>query len=109
MTLPAADAMIVLSCKRRAYRDSLRSYLVMLDGKQVAKVRRGGTVELPVPSGPHQVHIKMKMSMGRSPSIEFDAHAGEVIRLFAEPGGSAAAGLSEALSGPGAWISLTRV
>ncbi len=104
---PGASAMIVVSRKGRAYRDSLRSYRVMLDGEQVARVRQGGTVEMPVPPGPHEVH--MKMGLARSPSVEFDASAGEVIKLFAEPGGSAAQGLSDALSGPGGWISLRRV
>jgi hypothetical protein len=107
MTLRADDAMIVLSRKRRAYRDGLRKYLVMLDGKQVAKVRRGETVEIPVASGRHEIHLKIDWC--RSPSIEFDAHAGEVIKLFVEPAGPVSDGLNDVLHESGGYIDLTRV
>lgn len=107
MTLRADDATIVLSRKPRAYRDGLRSYLVMLDGKQVAKVRQGRTVEVPVASGRHEVHLEI--SWCRSRSIEFDAHPGEVIKLFAEPGGSPFEGLNDVLNESGDYINLTRV
>lgn len=107
MTLRADVAMVVLSRQRRASRDGLRSYLVMLDGRRVAKVRRGGTVEVPVPPGRHEIHLKIDWC--RSPSIEFDAHSGEVINLFAESGGSAFDGINDVLGGSGDYISLTRV
>lgn len=107
MTHPANDATVVVSRKRRAYRDSLRSCLVMLDGKKVAKVRQGGTVEVPVPVGGHEMYLKI--SWCQSPLIKFDAHAGEVIEFFAEPGGSASEGLNAVLNESGSYISLTRV
>jgi hypothetical protein len=107
MTLRTDDAMIVLSRKRRASRDIFRSYLVMVDGERAAKVRQGGTVEVPVPPGRHEVHLKIDWC--RSPSIEFDARAGEVIKLFAEPGGSAFEGMSKILSESDDYISLIRV
>jgi hypothetical protein len=78
--------LIVLSRKRRARRDGLRSYLVVLDGKPVAMVSRGKTLELPIARGRHEIFLKI--SWCRGPSIEFDAQPGEVIKLFSEPGGS---------------------
>ncbi len=99
--------MIVLSRKRRARRDILRSYRVMLDGGQVARVRQGGTVEVPVAAGRHEIHLKIDWC--RSPSVEFDARAGEVIKLFTEPGVSGSGGLYDVTNNSGTWISLTRV
>jgi hypothetical protein len=103
------DALLLLSRKREGWRDSLRSYLVILDGEQVARIRRGQAVELPVSPGRHE--ILLKVGIGSSPTVEVDAEPGEQIRLFCEPGGSATDGLNNALLQleAGAWIKLTRL
>jgi len=60
------NATIVLSRRRGGYRDILRSYLVTIDGKELAKIKRGQTVELPVTAGSHEVFVKIDWC--RSPS-----------------------------------------
>lgn len=97
------NATIVLSRRRGGYRDIMRSYLVIVDGKELAKIKRGQTVELPVAAGAHEVFLKIDWC--RSPTLNVDAAAGEVIKLFCEPGGPPD---MAALGNTGSYISLTR-
>jgi len=45
-------ATVVISRKRGGWRDRGRSYVVIVDGVPVAKIKHGQRVELPVPGGP---------------------------------------------------------
>lgn len=101
-----SSATIVLSRRRGGYRDIARSYLVIIDGKELAKIKRGQTIELPVAAGLHEVFLKIDWC--RSPTVHIDAAAGEVIKLFCEPGGPPYNALRTALGNTGAYISLTR-
>jgi hypothetical protein len=90
--LPCSDtATIVLRRERGRYRDVLRSYRVMVDGKAVAKIKRGQIVTLPIPSGPHEIFLQVDWC--RSPSVEVDARAGEMIAMSCEPRGGPTEGL----------------
>jgi len=108
MGTPAGSdgAAIVLTRKRRAWRDGARGYQVMLDGEQVAMIKRGQTLELPVAPGRHE--ILLKVSWCHSPVVEVDARPGEVIHMFCQPGGPAGTALFDTVANTRGYISLTR-
>jgi hypothetical protein len=85
MSTLGAGAGIVLSRDRRGPRDLLRSYAVIVDGEQVAKIRRGQRLELPVAAGRHVIFLKIDWC--KSPNVEFEAQPGEKIQLTCAPGG----------------------
>ena len=58
----------------------------MIDGEQVAEIKRGQRIELPIASGPHE--ILMRINWGDSQSIQLDALPGESIQLFCTTGSS---------------------
>jgi hypothetical protein len=104
----AADgATMVISRKRGGWRDRGRSYVIMVDDEPVMKIKHGQRIELPVPSGPHELF--MKISWCKSRSITFDAQPAEVVEFFCEPGGSASTGLQDVVGHPDSYIRLTRV
>jgi hypothetical protein len=77
---------IVVSRDRRGWRDRARSYGIVIDGKQVAKIKRGQRIELPIASGWHE--ILMRINWGDSQSIQLDVLPGESIQLFCTTGSS---------------------
>jgi hypothetical protein len=79
----AGDALLLLSRKNAKWRDRLRSYRVILDDDEVARIKRGQDLELPVSAGRHQ--ILLEIDWCSSPTVEFDAQPGEVIRFVCEP------------------------
>ncbi len=103
----AEDATIVISRKRGGWRDKARSYVVMVDGNPISKIKHGQRVELPVPPGRHE--LLLKIAWCSSQSLTFDAQPGTVIEFFCEPGGPASAGLQDVLGDTGHYITLTRV
>ena len=70
---------------RRGWRDRARSYGVVIDGEQAAKIKRGQRIELPVTSGRHEIF--MRINWGTSHRIELDVLPGESIQLFCATGG----------------------
>jgi hypothetical protein len=100
-------ATIVISRKRGGWRDRARSYLVMLDDQEAAKIRHGQRIELPVPAGQHELFLKIAWCQSRS--FTFDARPGEAVEFQCEPGGSAAAALGQVLADTDTYIRLTRV
>jgi hypothetical protein len=58
----------------------------VIDGKQVAKIKRGQRIELPIASGRHE--ILMRVNWGESPTIQLDVIPGESIELFCTTGSS---------------------
>src|SRR5450759_3770666 len=85
MSAPAGDADVVLSRERRGPRDLLRSYAVIIDGEQVAKIKRGQRLELSVSPGRHVIFLKIDWC--RSPEVEIEATPGQKIQLTCAPGG----------------------
>jgi hypothetical protein len=100
-------ATVVISRKRGGRRDRGRSYVVMVDGVPVAKIKHGQRVELPVPGGPHELLLKISWCTSRS--IRFDAQPADVVEFFCEPGGPASTALPDVLGDPDRYIRLTRV
>lgn len=103
----ADDAAIVISRKRGWWRDRFRSYVILVDGKPVTKIRNGKRVEVPVSHGQHELRLKIDWCESRS--LTFGAQPGDVIEFFCEPGGPALAGLQDVLANTGQYITLTRV
>jgi hypothetical protein len=102
------DASIVLRRERGGYRDIFRSYQVVVDGEMAAKIKRGQTVTLPIPAGPHEIFLSIDWC--RSPSLEVDAQPGQVIEMSCEPAGGAAEGLGAVAAGAaGSYIRLSRL
>ncbi len=79
----------------------------MLDDQQVAKIRHGRRIELPVPPGQHELFLKIAWCRSRSFTIV--ARSGEAVEFQCEPGGSPAAALGQVLADTDAYIRLTRV
>jgi hypothetical protein len=100
-------ATFVLSRKRGGWRDRGRSYVVMVDGEPVAKIKHGQRLELPVRRGHHE--LLLKVDWCQSQPLAFDAEPGQPAEFFCEPGGSAARALPDTLMGSHDYISLTRV
>ena len=57
----------------------------MLDDQQVAKIRHGQRIDLPVPPGQHKLFLKIAWCQSRS--FTFDARSGEAVEFQCEPGG----------------------
>jgi len=76
-------AVIALNRSPGGWRDSRRSYSVVLDGQKVAKVRRGERLELPVLVGRHEIYLKIDWCT--SQTVELEATPGAVIEMFCEP------------------------
>jgi hypothetical protein len=64
---------------RRAdeFADNFRSYSIMLDGAKLGEIKRGETREFPIPSGQHQ--LSMKIDWCRSNMIQFAASESDVL------------------------------
>jgi len=106
MSTTDAGAAIVLTRARGGWRDRARRYDVMIDGQEVAKVRHGQRLELPVAPGRHEVFLKIDWC--RSPIVTVDAQPGEVIQLFCEPAGTPRQGLRDVTSNTDSYINLVR-
>jgi hypothetical protein len=91
MSTTDEGATVVLTRARGGWRDRARGYAVMIDGQEVAKVRHGQRLELPVTPGRHEIFLSIDWC--RSPTVTVHPQPGELIRLFCEPAGSAREGL----------------
>lgn len=106
MDVGAGDALLLLSRKNAKWRDRLRSYRVILDDDEVARIKRGQALELPVSAGRHE--ILLEIDWCSSPTVEFDAQPGEVIRFVCEPAEAYQARVA-AIHALATYINLTRV
>ena len=91
MMMPSPDsATIVMTRERQGSRDRFRSYAVMVDDAQVAKVKRGQTLRLPISPGQHEIYLRLDWC--RSPAVHVDASPAEIINMYCAPAG----GMNEA-------------
>ena len=65
-------------------RDRWRSYSVLVDGRCSGRLRRGGTVTVPVAPGPHVVQVRIDWT--GSEEVTVTVADGEVVSLTASPG-----------------------
>ncbi|MFJ3224597.1 hypothetical protein ACIPJS_14760 [Streptomyces sp. NPDC086783] len=87
-----------------AYRDLLRGYEVLIDGRKVGQVRRRQRARYDVTPGPHTV--RMRIDWCSSPDVKITVAAGESVTLICEPNGSAARGTVQMLTSPRKYIRL---
>lgn len=64
---------------RAGWADRWRSYHVLLDGVEIAKIRGGQTQVVRVEPGSHEVHLTIDWA--RSPSVDVNVGAGQRVRL----------------------------
>ena len=84
MTATDGGSVIALSRVQGGWRDRLRRYQVIVDGEQVASIKHGERLDLPVAPGRHTVSLKI--SWAGSPPLEVDVAPGEVVTLECAPG-----------------------
>ena len=101
------SATVVISRKSGGWRDRARSYVVLIDDQQAAKIKHGQRIEVPVPPGRHELHLKISWCSSRS--FTFEAQPGEAAEFYCEPGGRPAAALGQVLADTDRYIRLTRV
>jgi hypothetical protein len=101
------DATLVLQRAKGGWRDFARAYIVVLDGTEAGKIKRGERVEIPVSPGDHEVFLRIDWA--RSPALNITAGAGEVVELACRPGGSSLPSSTLKGMADGTYITLTRV
>jgi hypothetical protein len=109
-TPPAAafpQARIQVSRPRRG-RDGLRAYRVVVDGRPVAKVRRGRSCAVAVAPGRHRLYLRLDWWL-RCPEVEVTLAPGASAGFLCRPRGGVMDGLELVDSDPGAYLELTRV
>jgi hypothetical protein len=89
------------------YRDRLRSYAVILDGRKVGGVRRGQAIEIDISPGSHVAMLKMDWCS--SPRLTFGVSAGEVACLACRPGGSLLSAPWHSLFARGRYVAIERI
>jgi hypothetical protein len=83
MTAAPGGSVISVSRRPGGWRDRLRRYRVMIDGQQVAWIKNGQQVDVPVTPGRHTVFLQI--SWARSPRLEVDAAPGQTVSLQCAP------------------------
>jgi hypothetical protein len=83
-----ADALVIVSRDRHGWRDRARSYGIVMDGEQIAKIKRGQRIELPVASGHHQILVQI--NWGSSQAINLDIRPGQSVEPLCGTGPSQA-------------------
>lgn len=75
------QATLVIQREVSGWRDSARSFVVVVDGKRVGTLRSGDEIVLQVTPGKHRV--QGRIDWARSPKVEVDLTAGQraVMRL----------------------------
>jgi hypothetical protein len=85
MSEPSGSATITLSRAKGGGRDLLRAYKVLIDDVQVAKIRRGQRLTLPVSAGQHTVRLTIDWTS--SLPLELDLAPGASAELACAPAG----------------------
>lgn len=80
-------ATIVIERDRGGWRDMARGYKIFIDGNHVGTVRRGGRWEMAVPSGAHDVQLRIDWCS--SQVLRVHAADGQRALLRCRPGGTA--------------------
>ena len=91
----------------RGYRDWLRSYAVILDGRQAGRIKRGQAIEIAVSPGSHVAMLKLDWCS--SPKLTFAVSPGEIAILACRPGGSALLAPWHLLFARGRYVAIDRI
>lgn len=98
------SATIVIRRDHIRWRDKLRAYKILVDGRPVGSVRRGGTREITVPPGPHTVQLRIDWCT--SPAVDVNVDTGRRAVLECGPGGKAPDMLAAITAGRDRYIRL---
>ncbi|UAL28741.1 hypothetical protein K8W59_12840 [Nocardioides rotundus] len=82
---------LVVRRPRGGWRDVARSYRIQVDGRTRGRVRRGGTLTVPLDSG-HYV-VRARIDWTGSPPVDVNVLDGVVVECVVEPAGSAGSAL----------------
>jgi len=99
-----ADATLRLRREVSPWRDKLRSYKILLDGKVIGTIANGATHDFTIVAGEHVV--RLKIDWAGSPKMSFTVAAGEIAEFVCRAGGGAALGLLQSILTPGRYIQL---
>jgi len=86
MSTANASAVVILSRAKGGRRDLLRSYKVLVDGEEVATIKRGQRLPLPVAAGQHV--LTLTIDWCRSRPFQLDLASGESLELTCAPAGA---------------------
>jgi hypothetical protein len=89
------------------YRDRLRSYAVILDGREAGRVKRGQAIEIDISPGAHVAMVKLDWCS--SPQLTFSVSPGEVVVLACRPGGALLSAPWHFLFARGGYIAIDRI
>ena len=89
------------------YRDRLRSYAIILDGREAGRVKCGQAVDIAVSPGSHVAMLKLDWCS--SPRLTFSVSPDEVVILACRPGGSALSAPWHFLFARGRYVAIDRV
>lgn len=88
-------------------RDGLRAYRVVVDGRPVAKLRRGRTCAIAVGPGRHRLYVRLDWWL-RCPEVEVNLASGASGVFLCRPRGGVLDSLELVDSNPGAYLELIR-
>lgn len=80
-----ARATLVVTRPPGGYRDAVRSYAVLVDGEQVAKLASGQEVTVDLAAGRHMVQAQINWT--GSPEVELTLSAGERVAFVVDAAG----------------------
>ncbi|WP_055586120.1 hypothetical protein, partial [Peterkaempfera griseoplana] len=101
---PAGQGTVVLSRVQDGYRDALRRYTVLVDDATVGTIRRGRTLRLALPAGPHRLQLKVDWCASRP--LTAVVEPGGTVSFVCSPGGDASEGLGAVGAGRDDYITL---
>lgn len=103
---PLGQGAVVLSRVQEGYRDALRRYAVLIDDTQVGSIGRGQTLRFEVPSGTHQ--LQLKIAWCSSQPLTAIVEPGKTVCFTCSPGGDASEGLVAVGADRGDYIACSR-
>jgi hypothetical protein len=78
-----AQASITIN-REGGWSDRLRKWRILIDGKEVGQMREGDTFRYEIPSGRHE--LVMKVDWASSETLPFEIAPGENVRVMCRPG-----------------------
>ena len=74
---------IVVRRTKALWQDRVRGYRILIDGREVACIENGSSVQIPVLPGTHSV--RMQVDWCQSPELRVEVKAGESVALECGP------------------------
>jgi hypothetical protein len=90
--------------RRAPWRDALRSYVVLIDGKRAGKIRQGATKDFLVQPGRHS--LRLKIDWKGSDELTVEVQQDKTASFVCEPGGSALTAAMDVARSSKAYIAL---